>query len=149
MQVSQESPGPPVRCAGKPVSARTRWNLFGACGVVRRGPGPSGHRGRLRPGSSHLLSSGPPARGGALSSDPSPVTGRPGSPVLFESVPRACRRRLGARRPGPTGGLGPQTDLLALFTLPARLALTADSVLRPPSVILFVRIVHVFLSNTN
>ncbi len=132
VQVLQGSLGPPARCAGKPVSARTRWNLFGACGVVQRRPVPSGRRDRLHPSSGrHLRPSGPPARGRAPSSNPSPVTGRPGSPVPFESVPRACWRRLVARRPGPTGGLGQQTGRLAFFALPARLALTADLVLRP------------------
>ena len=39
----------------KPVSARTRWNLFGDHGVVQGGPGPARCRGRLRSGDARRL----------------------------------------------------------------------------------------------
>ena len=86
----------------KPVSARTRWNLFGARGVVQGGPGPARRRDRLHSGDARRLRpSGSPGAGRAPSSDPSPATGRPGSPVPYRSVPRACRRELVARCPTP------------------------------------------------
>ena len=46
-------PARPV--CGKPVSARTRWNLFGDHGVVQGGPGPARCRGRLRSGDARRL----------------------------------------------------------------------------------------------
>ena len=84
-------PARPVR--DKPVSARTRWNLFGDRGVVQGGPGPARRRDRLRSGGARRpRPSGPLGAGRAPSSNPSPATGRPGSPVPYKSVPRACRR---------------------------------------------------------
>ncbi len=95
VQVLQGSIGPPARCAG--VSARTGWNLLGACGVVRRGPGPSGRRDRLYHRSCrHLRSS---AGGGLRAAIRVLSLGETRSPSSQYPVPAGDVWMLGARAP--------------------------------------------------
>jgi hypothetical protein len=126
--------GRPARpVCDKPVSARTRWNLFGDRGVVQGGD-------RVPPGAVAAPAPAMPAACGR----PAPLT-RGGLRAVVRVLPLGdpVHRSPTGQYPTPAGEdwvldararvRGPLTGPLAfhMLTLPARPARTADSVLRP------------------